>query len=133
VRAIVGVPVVLLVIGVLLVVVAILRDEATVGLAIVIPFVVGSSLLFLVGVLLIVAGFFALPLAFTPLEDAGPAPDAGTEADEDGSWGGVVLVGPLPLFFGRWKNARTRVRVIAALVGAALLVAVVVLAVYLER
>lgn len=119
-----------LVAGAGLVVDAVLHGRASLALVVIVPVFSGSSVEFLVGVLLLVVGFFLLPLAwFEPSEGEAfslpreapqpPPPSSGAAG------GGLVLVGPVPIFFGAWKNVSRRVRLFAALSGAALLVLLV--------
>ncbi len=121
------VPVGLLAAGAAVVVIAVLRGEATAGLLVVFPFVVGQSALLLLGVGLLIAGFLTLPLAFA-LERTGPLPPAepATTGERRGTSGGLVLIGPIPIFFGSWKNVSRRTRIAAAAVGAAVLIVLAV-------
>jgi len=113
--------------GIALVVLSVLRGGATVSLVLIVPVVSGSSLEFLVGVGLVIAGFAALffaafdgGIASEPLPaDDGRAPSAGT-----GGAGGVVLIGPIPIVFGSWRGLSRRGRWLLALVGVALVIVV---------
>ena len=118
----------LLVAGAFLVVYAALEGGAEVAVVIVIPVIFGRSWEFGVGVLLLLAGFFSLPLAFDP--EVEPEPSApGARLPDSGRTGGLVLIGPVPIFFGSWRGVSTRTRVIAAIVGTAVLVTLFVLVV----
>lgn len=121
------VPGLLLVVGAALVVDAVVRGAASVALIAIIPVVSGSSAEFLAGVVLLLVGFLSLPLAFRPPAEPGGAallldPRARGEAPTE-EVGGLLLVGPVPIFFGGWKNVSVRTRVAVAVIGAALLVA----------
>jgi uncharacterized membrane protein len=113
-----------LVAGVALVAVSVVKGGANVALLVIVPVVSGSSLTFLLGVVLLVVGFLALPFAVaegwgeTPpaLPSNGTAPPAG-----QGGVGGVVLIGPVPIVFGSWKGISRRTRWWLALAGAVLL------------
>jgi uncharacterized membrane protein len=123
------IPVVLLVAGVVLIVDAVLRGTASVALIAIVPVVSGSSTEFLVGVVLLLVGFLSLPLAFLSL-DPGPSPGAVVDPRARGETptaevGGLILVGPVPIFFGSWKDVSFRTKVAVAVVGAALLVVLV--------
>jgi uncharacterized membrane protein len=119
------------VVGAALVVDAILHGRASLSLVVIVPVFSGSSAEFLLGVVFLVVGFFLLPLAIwepsegellsAPVEGPSvPPPSAGAAG------GGLVLIGPVPIFFGAWKNVSRRVRLLAALAGAVLLVVLVV-------
>jgi uncharacterized protein (TIGR00304 family) len=120
----------LLAVGAALVVVALLEGGAQLALVVVVPVVFGGSLEFVLGVLLVVAGLFCLPLAFEGdrSSDREEVPPAGPSASA-GS-GGLVLIGPVPIFFGSWKGVATRTRVVVAVIGALVLVAAVVALVF---
>ena len=101
---------------------AVLHGRASLSLVIIVPVFSGSSVEFLLGVVLLLLGIFLLPLAFVePLDEAPPARSSSPGATS----GGLVLVGPLPFFFGAWKNVSPRVRILAAIIGAVLLVVLV--------
>jgi uncharacterized membrane protein len=121
------VPSSLLVVGASLVALAALQGGAELAIVVIVPVIVGRSLEFVAGVLLLVAGIFTLPLAFEPDEadDAPTTPRAAPPAS--GGAGGLVLVGPVPIFFGTWKGASSRAWILAAVAGAVLFVAAVVL------
>lgn len=109
--------------GVALVVDAVAEGRALVSLVVVIPVVSGSSAEFLLGVALLAGGLFSLPWSL-----AGGLPATATPSREKAdsgagaATGGIILVGPVPLLFGTWRNVPARTRWILALVGAALLV-----------
>jgi uncharacterized protein (TIGR00304 family) len=117
------VPAFLLLAGAIVIADAILRGAAAVSLIVVVPVVSGTSAEFLLGVVLLLVGFLTLPLAFYSVELAslddlrsdrvghGQAPAAEV--------GGMVLVGPVPIFFGSWKEVPRRTRVVIAVVAAA--------------
>ncbi len=100
----------LLVAGVAALAVGFLRGEATLNLFIIFPVITATGGWSALGILLLIAGFFALFLTWTtslPAEFAAqPSPPQG-----DGSvqappaaparrWGGVVFLGPVPVVFG---------------------------------
>jgi uncharacterized protein (TIGR00304 family) len=120
------VPFGLIAVGILLLVWAALQGGAGLAIVVVVPVIYGRSLAFVAGVLLLVSGFFTLPLAFE-LEETEPPAEASRPATavETGT-GGLILLGPIPIFFGRWNGVSTRTRVIAAVVGSAVLVGAIV-------
>jgi uncharacterized membrane protein len=125
------VPIVLLGAGAGLVLLALLEGGAHLALIVVIPVFFGGSLEFVLGVLLLVGGFVGLPLAFDG--ESVPTSGRGTTTGGSGSSGsgGLVLIGPIPIFIGRWKSVSGRARLAAALVGAAIVaIAVVTIVVY---
>jgi uncharacterized membrane protein len=113
----------LLATGVAAVVGALLTGGAGAAIVVVVPVVFGSSLLFLAGVLLLIAGLFTLLFAFGGVE-----PAAVTSGPRTGS-GGLLLVGPVPIFWGSARGASRSLRVVAALAGGVLLALAVLLAI----
>lgn len=99
-----AVPVLLLAVGIGCLAWASATGSAAAGVFVIFPFVVGTGPVALLGALMIVAGLLTLPFAFAaravPAPTVGP-PNAGS--DRNGS-GGVVLVGPVPIFFGAWGS-----------------------------
>jgi uncharacterized protein (TIGR00304 family) len=128
-RAIAFVPVAFLVAGAVLVVLAVVTGGAAFGIALIVPFVVGRSLDLGLGVLLLVLGFLTLPLGFAGSGDLSeerseaPPPAAGGGS---GGAGGFVIVGPVPILFGSWRNVSARTRLLIAIGAAAAFLAVVV-------
>jgi uncharacterized membrane protein len=118
----------LLAVGAVLVAFAVLTGGARLELVVVIPVVVASgSPWFLAGVLCLFGGILAIGAGST-LElptDRGPI-DAGPTTASAGGAGGVVLLGPIPIFFGAWKSPGRPWVLLAAAVGAAMLIAVLV-------
>ena len=113
-----------LVAGVGLVALSVVEGGANVALVVIIPVLSGSSLTFLLGVMLLIAGFLSLPFAIaaewgeepTSLPSSESAPTEG-----QGGVGGFVLVGPVPIVFGSWKGISRRARWWLALAGAVVL------------
>lgn len=109
-----------------LIVDSILRGGASVWLVLVFPVVSGQSLEFLVGALLLFAGFLSLPWALFEEEEApreaGPmSASSRTEPPSaTGSTGGVILVGPVPILLGSWRTASRRARWWLAVAGGAI-------------
>jgi len=120
-----------IIVGVALLVDAVLHGRAVLSLVFIVPVLSGGSVEFLLGAALLVVGLFLLPLAFWEPAESEPLPPPpegpGTTSPGPASAsGGVVLIGPIPIFFGGWKNASSRVRLLAAIVGAVVLVVFVV-------
>jgi uncharacterized membrane protein len=101
----------LLVLGALALAVAVAQGSARLFLLLVIPVVTGTGGLFLGGVVLIALGVFFLPLAL--LSDQPGAPEPGTSAPPPPplaaerpatEGGGLLLIGPVPIFFGSWRR-----------------------------
>lgn len=132
-RLVRGIPVAFLAAGVASLVAAVATGEATVYLVLVVPVLAGSSGLLLLGIVLLFLGFFTLPLGFPGESEEGrggilPEPAPGmprpaTPPAPAGS-GGVILLGPVPLFFGSFRNPSPRVYWLAVLVGAVVLAVV---------
>jgi len=115
-----------IVVGAGLVVDAVVHGRALISLVVFVPVISGSSGEFLVGVVLLVAGLFVLPLTLWEPSEIGPflPGDADPAEPSRGSTmegGGLVLVGPVPIFFGSWRNVSRRTRWVVALVGALVL------------
>ncbi|MGA8275744.1 MAG: DUF131 domain-containing protein [Thermoplasmata archaeon] len=123
------VPVVLLAAGMVLIVDAVVRGAASVALVAIIPVISGSSTEFLVGVVLLLVGFLSVPLAFLSFDqppETGAALDPRARGETPtGEVGGLLLVGPVPIFFGSWKSVSLRAKVAVAVVGAILLIVLV--------
>ncbi len=131
-RATALVPVGLLVAGIALWADALARGNATVYLVVVLPvFVADRSFEPLVGSLLLLAGIFTLPLAF-PGSPGEPPPRPAPSADPggrpapgpSGGFGGVILLGPIPIVFGSWRPLSRRARWGLALAGTAIVLGV---------
>ncbi len=119
------VPIALLAAGAALVAGALLEGGASLALVIVVPVLYGRSLAFVVGAVLIAVGCVTLPLALGPFEPAEDEADATSPAARGD--GGLVLIGPVPIFFGRWSGVPERARVIVAVVGLVLFAVAVAL------
>lgn len=119
-------PIALIVAGLALVALAVADGGASLALVVVLPVLYGRSLEFVAGVLLFVAGLFALPLTFGSVTPAEAGPEEDTTASSGGS-GGLVLIGPVPILWGSWKGVSPRTRVLLAVLGGAILAAAVVL------
>jgi uncharacterized membrane protein len=106
---------VLFVAGGLSIAVAIGDGGAHAALVVAVPVLYGDSPLFLLGVLLLVAGIVSLPWAFDSVtRDRPGAVESGT--------GGVVVLGPIPVFWGNAVGASRRLRIALSVAGAVALV-----------
>ncbi|MCI4326103.1 MAG: DUF131 domain-containing protein [Thermoplasmata archaeon] len=118
----------LLVLGVALVIAAVATGAARLVLVVVIPvFVGGTSPLFLGGIVALFGGLLLLPLTFGGAFELDRSESEPTEGEETPRAGGLVLIGPVPIFFGAWKRPTQRTVWIAVAIGAALLVLAVAL------
>ncbi|MGC2290221.1 MAG: DUF131 domain-containing protein [Thermoplasmata archaeon] len=82
---------------------------ARISLLGVVPVISGTTPLFGLSVGFLVAGFFFLPLLFAggDLPEApttGTAPPDPVPGSAEGGSGGVILLGPIPIFFGAWRR-----------------------------
>jgi uncharacterized membrane protein len=112
--AVPAVGIAVLLIGEAFVVLAVATHAAQVGLLFIVPVVTGSSSSFLIGVLLIFVGLFLMAAGGVPrsyrldptseTDPNGPASGPGATR----ATGGMILVGPIPIFFGSWSPARRR-------------------------
>ncbi len=104
--------------------VAAASGEAQIQLFIIFPLISGTSLLFVLGVVLIVASFvLGFVLAATSMhEQAAPdpmrstdnrLPQSGERARQKTKYGGVVLIGPVPIVFGSDRKIAWAMLVVA--------------------
>ena len=85
-----------------------LQGEASLSLFLIFPIVTATGGWSALGILLLVAGFFALfltlpsyPADACPGEPVGQSPpDAAPTSSPRRRWGGVVFLGPIPVVFG---------------------------------
>lgn len=127
-RPIVWLPVLIFVAGVACIAAAVANGEAEVSLLLVFPVISGSSGLFFLGTILMVLSFFVgfAMLAMGHAELGRLQGDSSQAAESPGAqketrYGGVVLIGPVPIAFGSDRS----IAVIMLVVGVA--VALVVL------
>lgn len=97
-----------LLVGAALLGVAIATGGARLYLLVFIPVVTGTTLLFGLGVGLLVVGFLLFPLVFTGDEPGqafaiAPAPSTTDPSPDETGSGGLILFGPIPVFFGGWR------------------------------
>lgn len=121
----------LLVAGAALIALSVSEGGARVALFVVVPVISGTSAVFLVGVLLLIVGFFSLPFSLAERWEEEPSPvplpaRAPVPTSPPGGVGGFVLIGPVPIVFGTWKGVSHRVRWMLALAGAVLLTLAIV-------
>ncbi|MCI4352389.1 MAG: DUF131 domain-containing protein [Thermoplasmata archaeon] len=93
--------------GGILVGVALATGAARWSLVLIFPVITGTTALFASAVGLLLVGIFFLPLAFAG--DNGPESEPPTllgsnPAPIEGGTGGVIFVGPFPIFFGKWRT-----------------------------
>ncbi len=110
--------------GIALVVASVLQGTAQASIVLIVPVLSGSSPEFVLGTLLTVVGVIGLLLSA-----------AGVEVNVDGDRsaatrsGGLILIGPVPIFFGAWARSGRRAAwrwVAAGLIATAILVLIVV-------
>jgi uncharacterized membrane protein len=103
----------LLAAGVTLIVLAVLERTVEFSLVVVVPVFFSSSWELPVGVLLVMGGVFATFVAVAEAEPVDPA-GAGTPAEP--STGGVLVIGPVPIFLGSLRRLSRRARWIVTIV-----------------
>lgn len=135
-RLVRALPFLLLLAGGALIAYSVASGSAALFLVVVIPVVTGGSAAFLVGVVLLFAGVLTLPLAWSdgsaPPEEEGPtAPGPRAPSAPRTRSGGLVLIGPVPIFFGGMRPASRRSYWLAVLAG--LVLTLVVLGLFLVR
>jgi uncharacterized membrane protein len=116
--------------GIATVVLAVAEHQATLYLVLFVPVVTGASALLALGIVLLLAGLLALPMTLlagsATYEEAprsGPREAPGNEMAPRS--GGLVLVGPVPFFFGAWQRPPRWIYWLAVLFGALFLVGLV--------
>jgi uncharacterized protein (TIGR00304 family) len=110
--------------GLVLIADALRRGGASLSIVLIVPVISGSSGEFLLGSLALFAG---VVLFFVSL--AGPwelVPDEPARSEASSQSGGVVLIGPIPIFFGSARPASRRAVIAWVLLGVALTVVVAV-------
>lgn len=124
----------LFVAGLALLMLAVLRGEATLSLVLVVPVVSATGLLGGAGIFLMVLAFlltFLLwPFRAVVMESAGPAldpmpstpPSPGGAASGGRRWGGIVFLGPIPVVFGSDVRVTRAMLVVAVVLFLALVV-----------
>jgi uncharacterized membrane protein len=100
-------------------------------LLLVIPVVTGSSAWFLGGTASLLIGLILFAVGYPADRSEGGGPDGGDEESPDrdragSSGGGVVLIGPIPIFFGGARQFADRYYWLALGAGAATFAAVLV-------
>jgi uncharacterized membrane protein len=123
----------LLVLGVALLGAAVVTGSANLVLVVFVPVLTGgASLLFLGGVASVFLGVLLVPFAFGyELVDSTEAEAVGSPSP-GASAGGVILLGPVPIFLGSWRQPSRRTYWFAVVAGAVLLVVAVGLAWWLH-
>lgn len=105
-RPVIWLPVLVFVTGIACIAVAVASGDADVSLVLIFPVFSGSSGLFLLGTLLIVLSFFVgfAMLAMGQLELGKMQRELGQSseppAQKDTKYGGVLVIGPVPIAFG---------------------------------
>ena len=127
------IPIAMFVAGMALVATAVATGEADVSLVIVFPVFSGSSLVFLLATMLVISsfivGFVLMAMDHDRTEERIQTGSEGARGSAPGSkmqYGGVVLLGPIPIAFG--SNKRVALIMLAVGVVLAIVVLVVLLA-----
>ncbi len=117
------VPIGLLVAGAAAIADAVVRGGASLLVVVVLPVVTGSSAEFFLGVVFLFGGFLSLPWLFAEAALPPAEPESGVAAPSAplAGGGGLVLIGPVPIFFGGWRTVSRRTRWWVALAGAVIL------------
>jgi uncharacterized membrane protein len=89
-----------LVVGLALLVDALVRGSAQASIIVIVPVLSGSSPEFVVGTLLTFVGLFGMFLSSAGVTTVDEPVPGRTESRS----GGVVLIGPVPIFFGEWRR-----------------------------
>jgi uncharacterized membrane protein len=119
-----------LIAGVALLVETLATGAAHLTLVVVVPVFTGSTPLFGLAAVLLVVGLFSLPLLFAGPDETATVSvvsDAPTPPRAGGGTGGLVLLGPVPIFWGAWRQNPPISYRWAIFVGAILLVVAIFL------
>lgn len=87
----------LVMLGIVLLVLAVLEGQASLALVLIIPVIYGTGPLLAISVLMIFAG---LALVFMSFFQTAPGMDTANAPREKKEWGGVILIGPIPIVIG---------------------------------
>jgi len=87
----------LVMLGLVLLVLAVLEGQASLALVLIVPVIYGTGPLLAISVLMIFAG---LVLAFLSFFQAAPGADTANAPRGKKEWGGVILIGPIPIVIG---------------------------------
>ena len=113
---------ILILAGAALTIFGIATGEMQLALIIFVPIIIGSSVLGILAIGAIIAGVFAgiadlfLSGAADEPRDAIPIDGNSPQARPKGEFGGVVLIGPIPIIFGSSKKAATYAMLLALVV-----------------
>jgi uncharacterized protein (TIGR00304 family) len=133
-RPIIWVPIAVFVSGIACVAAAVAGGEADVSLFLIFPVFSGSSWLFILGTLLIVLSFFIgfamIAVGGTEADRPQPGsvePCSPATTQRKTTYGGVVLIGPIPILFASSKNMAILMLIVGIALAIAFLVALLVL------
>ena len=122
--------------GIVMVSATVAKGDADVSLVVIFPVFSGSSALFLLGVVLVIlsflAGFAMLATGQVETDRHGLqplGPERTVSAERGTKYGGVVLIGPIPIAFGSDK----RIATLMLLIGVATIVAILALLLLLAQ
>jgi len=109
--------------GIALLALVVYEGAATVSIFVVVPVVTSSSPWLLLGALLLVSGLWTLPFAWWDDDrEFDPEPPRPTRSTNQRAAGGLVLIGPVPIFLGGWRQPRATVYWLAVALGSVALV-----------
>jgi uncharacterized protein (TIGR00304 family) len=133
-RPIIWAPIAVFVSGIACIAAAVVGGEADVRLFLIFPVFSGSSWLFILGTLLIVLSFFVgfamIAIGGTEADRSQPGsvePRSLAATQRKTTYGGVVLVGPIPIVFASSKNMAIFMLMIGIALAMVFLVALLVL------
>lgn len=122
---------ILFVVGISLTIVGLMTADSTVYLVLFIPVIQSNSALAILGILLL---FLGLVLLFANLASAGVVVDRSedlsrpTVEERDRRFGGVVLVGPLPIVFGSSQRIAKYMMILGLILTVLLILVLLILA-----
>jgi uncharacterized protein (TIGR00304 family) len=96
----------LLLVGILLLALAIASGEAKVALVLIIPIIYGSGALAAGGILLIFAGIVLMSLSYFTFAAPAEEPSDAHHEPTKKEYGGVILIGPIPIVFGSARSLK---------------------------
>lgn len=125
-RAVALISLTLFLAGIALLVISVATEEGEIGLFIVFPFIIAegaiavlAAVLIFVGIVMMMISFFVAPVI---IDEPGPVEDGPTRVKSNKRFGGVVLIGPVPIIFGSDRSTAKGLIILAiALVALAIL------------
>ncbi len=126
-------PIAMFIAGLLVIGYSVATGEADVSLVVIFPVFSGSSGLFLLGIILVIASFFVgfvmlIGVAQEPQVESTVTTGKEQSRKKTASYGGLVLIGPIPIAFGSDKNIAIIMLIVGVILAAVFFAALFLLA-----